>query len=71
MKQVEKYLWRYRWAGRSVTSSFHMTEEEVRKAHPEAVKVPGSMKVFEVLETEEERRAAWKATDTSAVGKPR
>jgi hypothetical protein len=36
----------------------YYTEEEIRREHPEAVQVPGSRKVFEIPETDEERRAA-------------
>lgn len=67
MKRIEKWLWRYRWAGRKVTSPIYWTEEDAKSAHPDAVRIEGSMKVFEEPETAEERAEAFRRTDTSAV----
>lgn len=58
MKTVEKWLWRIRWAGRMTTTRAHFTEEEVRKEHPEAVRVEGSRIVVEMPETQAELDAA-------------
>jgi hypothetical protein len=67
MKQIERWLWRYKWAGRMVTGRVHMTEEEVRREHPAAVRVDGTMRVVEEPETDEEIRAARMRTDTASV----
>lgn len=58
MKQIEKWRWRHRWAGKMVDGKLYYTEAEIRARHPEAVSIEGSMKVFEVPETPEEIAAA-------------
>jgi hypothetical protein len=68
MKQIERWLWRYKWAGRKVTGAVHMSEEEVMREHPDAVRVEGSKRIVEEPETEEEHRAARARTDTSRLG---
>jgi hypothetical protein len=68
MKRVERWLWRYRWAGRMVTGRVHMTAEEVKREHPDAVRVDGTMRIIEEPETAEEIRAAMQRTDTSKFG---
>lgn len=57
MKQIEKWLWRIRWAGHMTTTRAHFTEAEIRTHHPEAVRVEGSMKLAEVPDTDAEREA--------------
>jgi hypothetical protein len=42
MKQVKKWRWRYRWAGRMVTGWLHCTADEVRALHLEADCVPST-----------------------------
>jgi hypothetical protein len=69
MRKVEKWLWKYRWAGRNRRGTIYMTEEQVKKEHPEAVRIEGSMKVFEEPETEEEKKEAWRLSDTAAFRK--
>nr|WP_296021263.1 hypothetical protein [uncultured Acidovorax sp.] len=39
MKIEVRYSWRYKWGGRMVTSSIKMTEEQARKASPDAVRL--------------------------------
>lgn len=39
MKIEVRYSWRYKWAGRMVTSSIKMTEERARKESPDAVRL--------------------------------
>lgn len=58
MKQVEKYLWRIRWAGRTTTTRAHFTEAEIRAQHPEAERIDASRRVVELPDTEEELEAA-------------
>jgi hypothetical protein len=59
MKQIEKWRWRTRWAGtgRMTPGKVHYTEAEIRARHPEAERVPGSMIIVEVPETDAERDA--------------
>ena len=58
MRKVEKWLWRTRWAGKMSAGRVHYTEDEIRAQHPEAERVPDTMIVVEVPETDEEREAA-------------
>lgn len=46
MKIEVRYLWRIKWAGRTVTSPTKMTEEMARKEHPEAVRLDHSREEF-------------------------
>lgn len=39
MKVEVRYSWRYKWGGRMVTSKIKMTEEQARKASPDAVRL--------------------------------
>lgn len=58
MKNVDKWLWRIRWAGRMTTTRVHYTEDEIRVEHPEAVRVDTSRIVVQLPETEAERDQA-------------
>lgn len=58
MKTIEEWRWRVKWAGKWCSTSYHTTEESIRREHPEATKVPGSMRLMEVAETDAERVAA-------------
>jgi hypothetical protein len=58
MKTAEKWLWRVRWAGRWTTTRIAYTEAEVRREHPEAVRIDESRVVVELPETEAEVDAA-------------
>jgi hypothetical protein len=58
MREVEKWLWRIRWAGRTMTTRAHFTEAEIRAEHPEAVRVEASRIVVGIPETTAERDAA-------------
>jgi hypothetical protein len=58
MKQVEKWTWRIRWAGRWTTTRIHYTEAEVRREHPEAERLPETRIVVDLPETEAEIQAA-------------
>lgn len=42
MKIEVRYSWRYKWGGRTVTSSIKMTEERARKESPDAVRLDGT-----------------------------
>jgi hypothetical protein len=54
MRNVEKWRWRISWAGRWMTTRAHFTEAEVRKQHPEAVRIDASRIVVTLPETEAE-----------------
>ncbi len=56
---VEKWRWRIRWAGRMVNGKMLLTWDEVSREHPEAVKIPGTMTLVDVPQTQEERDAAY------------
>jgi hypothetical protein len=64
MKREETWKWRIRWGGRWSTWDLYRTEAEIRREHPEAIKVEGTMRIRESAETPEELEAAWRATDT-------
>jgi hypothetical protein len=66
MRTVEKWRWRIQWGGRWTTTRIPYTEEGIRREHPEAERVPGSMKLVEVPETDEEREAIVRSTLTSS-----
>jgi hypothetical protein len=61
MKQVEKWKWRVIWAGRLTTTRIAYTEAEIRREHPEALKLEGSRIVVDLPETEAEIQAAQRA----------
>jgi hypothetical protein len=58
MKQVEKWRWRIRWAGRSTTTRIHYTEAEIRREHPEAVRVDETRVLVAVPDTPQELERA-------------
>jgi hypothetical protein len=57
MRKVIKYQWRTKWAGRTSTTKLYYTEEEIKREHPEAIRVDANWREFEEPETEEERQA--------------
>jgi hypothetical protein len=56
MRTEVQYRWRILWVGRWVTTGHHCTEEQIRKEHPEAVRIEGSRRELEVAETSDERK---------------
>jgi hypothetical protein len=69
MRTVEKWRWRTYWppgSRRLVVGKVHYTEEEIKARHPEAQKVPHTMKLVEVPETKEELEAVVRSTLTSS-----
>jgi hypothetical protein len=67
MRPEEHHRWRCRGpSGKTYTTRFHCTEEQIRIEHPEAERVEGTLIVREVPETAEEQAAAMKATSSSA-----
>ena len=50
MKIEVRYLWRYKWGGRVVTSSVKMTEEQVHKESPDAIRLDDSREEVLVMD---------------------
>lgn len=44
-EQITEWRWRIQWGGRWVTGKLWQTEAEVRREHPEAVRVDASARV--------------------------
>lgn len=57
MKTVETYRWRVLWIKRWITTSFHMSEADIRVEHPEAVRVEGTCIMRQEPETVEDHIA--------------
>jgi hypothetical protein len=71
MKIVEKWHWKIRWAGRWTTTRIAFTEADIRREHPDAVKVEGWCVLVELPETEAEILAAQRpARRGTSNGKP-
>lgn len=41
MRREEHYRWMTLWCGKMSKTRYHCTEEQIRKEHPEAVRVEG------------------------------
>ena len=54
MKIVTKWRWRIRWGGRWTTTRSAYTEVEVRREHPEAVRIDNTRVDVQLPETEAE-----------------
>lgn len=54
MRQEELWEWRIKWLGNWTTTMGGVTEEEIRKKHPEAIRVLGSRCVRQVAESPED-----------------
>lgn len=56
MKNVDYWRWRLKsdTGGKVYSSRHHMTEEQALKQDPNAVRILGSHKVYEIAETPEE-----------------
>jgi hypothetical protein len=68
MKTEHTYRWMTKWNGKMTPTRHHCTEEAIRKSHPEAVRIEGSLIVREIPETPEEWRARMLAVDTANIG---
>ena len=68
MRTENTYLWRISWNGGKRTTRHHCTEEHIRREHPDAVMIPGSLVVVELPETPDEHSARWRAGDTTHKG---
>jgi hypothetical protein len=65
------YLWKTLWNGKMTTTRHLATEQSIRKSHPEAVRVEGSLVVRQIPETAEEHRQAFIDADTNYIGSVR
>lgn len=68
MKTEHTYRWLTKWNGKMTPTRHHCTEESIRKTHPEAVRIEGTLIVQHIPETEEEWRVRNLAIDTSNIG---
>lgn len=69
MKTEHTYRWMTKWNGKMSPTRYHCTEEFIRKRHPEAVRIEGSLIVNEVPETEEEWRLRLLKVDSANIGR--
>ena len=51
-----QYRWRIMWLGHWATTGHHCTEEQIRKEHPEAVRIDDSRRELRVAEAFDERK---------------
>ena len=58
MRTEIQYRWRILWSGHWATTGHHCTEEQIRKEHPEAVRIDDSRRELKVAETFNERKNA-------------
>lgn len=72
MKRVEYWRWRIvsDTSGKLYNSKHRMDEETALRRHPEAVRVPGSMEVRMLPETDEEKAANWPSAWQRNPGTP-
>ena len=56
MKTEIQYRWRILWSGHWATTGHHCTEEQIRKEHPEAVRIDASRRELLVADTFDERK---------------
>lgn len=68
MRTEVAYLWRIRWAGRWSTTPTHRTEIDIRREHPEAVRIEGSAIERTVAETPEEQAELARANSAQHLG---
>jgi hypothetical protein len=75
-----RYKWRIKWGGRWTTTNHYATEDQIRKEHPEAVRLDNMRIEQQLLDTPEERVAAigrshydgkmaWEKADAALVGR--
>ncbi len=66
MLSEEIYFWRIQWAGRWMLTNRRFTERDIRREHPEAVRVDESLQTVFTPETLQERvRASADASRSS------
>ncbi len=65
MEEQVLYEWSCQRFGKWYTTSFHCTEEQIRKEHPEAIPIVSSMVIRMVSSTPEEMRRLMVENSTS------
>jgi hypothetical protein len=66
MVSEEVYFWRIQWAGRWMLTTRRFTERDIRREHPEAIRVDESHQTVFTPETQQERmRASTEAAHSS------
>jgi hypothetical protein len=48
------YKWRTKWLGKWTTTRYLATEDDMRKRHPDAIRLDDTLKIVQVPETEAE-----------------
>lgn len=66
MHQVEKWHWRIRWGGRWTTTRIAYTEADVRREHPEAVRIDNTRIEVQLPDTQAEIDATQRPARRSA-----
>ena len=56
MRTEERWRWRIQWQKKWSTTRLSCTEEAIRKEHPEAIRMLGTMTVHQVPETDGEKQ---------------
>ena len=56
MKTEIQYLWRIKWFRRWTTTGHHCTEDQIRKEHPEAVRIDATRRELQIAETWDEQK---------------
>lgn len=69
MRQDELWDWRIKWLGQWTTTINGATEEEIRKKHPEAIRILGSLCVRQIAENLDDlKRLMGAATNPRLLG---
>jgi hypothetical protein len=66
MKTETTYQWRINWCGRWTQTRHHCSEEQIRREHPEAIRIDCSRREQRIADTQEE---AQRMTYQDATGK--
>ena len=56
MKTEIQYRWRIMWLGHWATTGHHCTEEQMRREHPEAIRIDDSRRELNIADTFDERK---------------
>jgi hypothetical protein len=56
MKTEIQYRWRIMWLGHLATTRHHCTEEQMRREHPEAIRIDDSRRELNIADTFDERK---------------
>lgn len=64
MKTEEHYSWMILWCGKWKRTRYTCSEESIRKEHPEAKKIEGTMVIRQIAETDDE---LWRRVGSTGV----